>query len=138
MLKLSWFVYYENHGRIEKHDIFEGGYWESEARAIHCETKSRRQWEDLFRIRLMARYWSRCEYELLLVEWPATVPVSAIDKMRQEVKDHEKNWGTKPYRVNAQLPKAAEKIDVFDQLDLNWGVFVDYVWNYITTIEGDK
>lgn len=131
MSKLSWKVYRENQGRIEPYDIFESGYWEHEAIAIKEETNSRKEWEEKFHLRLMSQYWSRCEYELLLVEWPAGIPVSAIDEMRQEVEDYEKRYGHKPYRISAPLPKSTEKIDIYDQLMLNKEVFFDYVWKNI-------
>ena len=136
MPKLSWFVYCERNGRIEKHDIFENGYWEFEARAILNETNTFDEWNEKFRIRLMAQYWSRCEYELLLVEWPTTISVAALEKMTEEVESYIKDYGHLPYRVNAQLPKSTVKIDIYNQLLLNWDIFTHYVWDYIT--EGDR
>lgn len=131
MSKLSYKVYCENHGRIEPYDIFESGYWEREAIAAKEETNSREEWEQDFRLRLMAQYWSRCEYELLLMEWPACVPISAIDEMRQEIEDYEKKYGHKLYRVTVPLPKSTEKIDIYNQLMLNKEIFFDYVWKNI-------
>ena len=131
MPKLSYKVYHENQGRIEPYDIFESGYWEREAIAAKEKTNSREEWEETFRLRLMAQYWSRCEYELLLVEWPACVPISAIDEMAKEVKTYKREYGHLPYRVDAQLPESTKKIDIYDQLMLNKEIFFDYVWRNI-------
>lgn len=131
MSKLSYKVYCENQGRIEPYDIFESEYWEREAIAAKKETNSREEWKEDFRLRLMAQYWSRCEYELLLVEWPACVPISAIDEIQQEIEDYEKKYGHKLYRVTIPLPKSTEKIDIYDQLMLNKEIFFDYVWKNI-------
>lgn len=43
-------------------------------------------------------YWSKCEWEIILSHWPP--------------------------RKNAQ----ELKIDVYDQVMLNWPIFCDYIW----------
>jgi len=131
MSKLSYKVYYERNGRIEPYDIFESDYLEREAIALKEETDSREEWEEAFRICLAAHYWARCEYELLLLDWPAMVPVTAIDKMQKEAETYKKEFGNLPYRVNVPLPESAEKIDIYDQLMLNKEIFFDYVWRNI-------
>ena len=47
----------------------------------------------------MYYFWSKCEWEIILSDWP---PSDTFCK---------------------------EKIDVFDQVMLNWDIFVDYIWN---------
>ena len=46
----------------------------------------------------MYYYWSKCEWEIILSAWPS----------RKDFNE--------------------EKIDVFDQINLNWDRFADYVW----------
>lgn len=53
---------------------------------------------------LMYYFWSKCEWEVVLTCWP---PAKA-DRFKDE------------------------KIDVFDQVSLNWDVFVDYVWENLS------
>ena len=48
---------------------------------------------------LMYYFWSKCEWEIILSAWPPT------DDMKE-----------------------ATKIDVYNQVLLNWDVFCDYVW----------
>lgn len=50
---------------------------------------------------LRYQYWGRCEYEIILSCWP---PMPA------------------PYRFKDR------KIDVFEQIWINWDQFIDYVW----------
>lgn len=56
------------------------------------------------RLRRMAQYhfWSKCEWEILISEWPPA-PASR---------------------------NVVEKVDVYDQLRLNWDKFVEYVWRH--------
>ena len=55
--------------------------------------------EEKVRRSLMYYYWSKCEWEIVLSHWPSSA------------------------RFNDR------KIDVYDQVMLNWGVFMDYLWN---------
>lgn len=64
----------------------------------------RAAFEDGLRGEVMYRYWSKCEWEIVVTSLFAdTIP----DKKFRE-----------------------EKVDVSDQIFLNWPAFVDYVWNY--------
>ena len=47
---------------------------------------------------LMYYFWSKCEWEIILTSWPPN-----------------NNFNDK-------------KIDVFDQINLNWERFVEYIW----------
>ena len=53
----------------------------------------------------MYYFWSKCEYEILITTWFE----------RKDFKD--------------------EKIDVYDQLQLNWNAFIDYIWKNKKYIE---
>lgn len=45
------------------------------------------------------QFWGRCEYEILVNAWPASSQDSSY------------------------------KLDIYEQLKLNWDRFIDYVWN---------
>lgn len=53
---------------------------------------------------LMYYFWSKCEYEVIVSEWPpARDPSKAVDR----------------------------KVDIYSQLHENFGHFSEVVWNYI-------
>ena len=55
---------------------------------------------------VMYYFWARCEYEVVISGWPPAH--SDVDK----------------------------KVDIYEQLMLNWYAFVDYVWEHVKRIEG--
>lgn len=53
---------------------------------------------------LMYRFWSKCEWEMIIIDWPYN---DTIQKSRPH------------------------KIDVYDQIKPNIDIIVDLVWNYV-------
>ena len=130
---LSWKVIMEdfNSRKIIYYDLFKSGYWEKVAKELKEEKHSVFQaWSDAFRQKLMSQYWSRSEYEVVVTSWPPYIKVDDVQKLQDEIADREKTCGSKPLRVNI-TPTVARKIDIFEQLDANWGVFSKYVWRNI-------
>ena len=106
--QLVWYVYVGdfNSGRIERHNVFD------HVRVMDDLKKAARKYRDsereLFdeelRRDLMYYYWSKCEWEVVVDHWPpASEHVS--DKYRPE------------------------KVDVYEQVMMNWHVFEPYVWS---------
>lgn len=60
---------------------------------------NRDAFSDEIRRELMYYFWSKCEWEVIIDHWPP----------------HESF--------------KSEKVDVFDQVRLNWDVFIDYIWD---------
>ena len=58
----------------------------------------RKEFEKELRSIIRYSFWSKCEYELQLFPWP----------------DSERDKG--------------HKIDVYNQIEINWDRFADYVW----------
>ena len=97
---LEYNVYYENFNakKIEVYNIFKYGFLEELFRDIKNECSSKEEFAEKIDFELKYRYWSKCEWEIILSDWP---PSNTFKK---------------------------EKIDVYDQIKLNWNIFVDYVW----------
>ena len=97
---LTWNVYIGdfNGKRIETHNIFDHGGVMEDLRKIARKYKEREAFEAEVRRTLMYYYWSKCEWEIILSHWPP----------RKDARD--------------------EKIDVWDQVHLNWPIFIDYLW----------
>lgn len=101
MREMHWLVYVENVNtrKIETYDIFRHGCFPNEVKKAYQKHK----WDfDAFaeevRRSLMYYFWSKCEWEVLVTDL----------------------FETKNFQ--------SAKIDVYDQVMLNWDVFIEYVW----------
>lgn len=101
---LEWYVYVGdfNGRRIETHNVFDHIRFMED-----CKKNARKNYADkdafleTLRRDLMYYYWSKCEWEIILQSWPPS------DRFNDE------------------------KIDVYDQIRLNWGIFSEYVWSHV-------
>lgn len=106
---LEWNVYVDNFNarKIEVHNVFNNASLmedlAKDMKKVHVreDRPDEKKWFlERLRRNLMYYYWSKCEWEIIITSWP---PV------KEGFKD--------------------EKVDVYDQILLNWPVFAEYVWN---------
>lgn len=100
---LEWFVYYGdfNSREIRVHNVFNHGYFlERCKKAATTYREDREAFLEEIRSALMYCYWSKCEWEVVVSHWPQHASMKDL------------------------------KIDVYDQVRLNWDVFSDYVWSH--------
>ena len=98
---LTWNVYYEdfNHKKIETFNIFDHGRFLEDCQKNARKFRGDREgFAEAVRKDLMYYYWSKCEWEIVLGSL----------------------FGREGFR---EL-----KIDVYDQVRLNWDAFIDYIW----------
>lgn len=108
---LEWNVYVGDfNGRvIEVHNIFDhGSFYNDCLKNKRKNGKDRETFFEEMRRDLMYYYWSKCEWEIILQHWPP----------REDFKDL--------------------KIDVYDQVRLNWDAFTDYVWAHLGELKKIK
>lgn len=98
---LTWNVYYGNFNakKIETFNIFKHTYFVNDCVHNFKHNKDKDSFAKQLKRDLMYYFWSRCEWEIILSDWP---PSDRFNKA---------------------------KIDAFDQIMLNWDIFVDYIWN---------
>ena len=101
MANLEWYVYIEdiNNRRIEKFNIFNHSGIQEDLKKIR-KIKDYDEFCKKLKNSLMYYYWSKCEWEVIISDWPPA---------KQD-----------PIEV---------KVDVFDQIMLNADVFYKYTWN---------
>ena len=99
---MMWNVYRENVNRrkIEVFNIFDHGGFSNDVEEYLAETQDKEEFAKKLKSSLMYYFWSKCEHEVVVSGWP-----------RGDMKE-------------------AIKIDVHDQVMLNWDVFVEYVWSH--------
>ena len=106
---LEWNVYFGNFNsrRIETWNVFNHGKFVEDfgkfAKKLErnkdlTEEQKKEQFAERLNRELMYVYRSKCEWEIILQHWPTS----------EKFKD--------------------EKIDVYDQIKLNWDKFLDYTW----------
>ena len=102
---MEWYVYYENINRrtIEKYNIFDHYMFTQECvKALENNPTDRNAFAEAIKHELMFYFWSKCEYEVLITSW--LHPLA-----RKET---------------------CLKIDVYEQVMLNFTQFIDYLWSH--------
>lgn len=120
-IKPKFYALYKNFntGNVEHFDVLEGLFhtiltekgsiskknffiFDKSYKRIPVSTKE--QLEGFVKSYFMYHYWSKCEWEFIVIDWP--------------------------YRDTIDLSRP-HKIDVYEQIKPNLSVIVDLVWNYI-------
>ena len=102
MREMHWNVYVEdiNGKQMKKYDIFEHyGFAQDVKDAYKKHKDDFENFKEAVRQSLSYFFWAKCEWEIVLSPWP------------ESNRFHEK------------------KIDVYDQVRMNWDVFIKYVWD---------
>ena len=105
MIELEWnvFLYDGCRSKAEprKFNIFDNiNFRERVEELLATPELTREEIEEEVRAAARWQFWSRCQYEFILLSWPTG----------------EKETGY--------------KMDVFEQLEMNWDRFIDYIWIY--------
>lgn len=103
-LNVCWNVYREsiNNNRIGVYNVFEHGSFLVEcAKYLKKYKDDRKQAEKEIHSSLKYYFWSKCEFEILL--YPFIDPKESAEPI---------------------------KIDVYEQVNNNWDIFFDYVWEH--------
>ena len=124
----KWYVYRENFNKktIEKFNIitkdfidkfkqWKKDYVTKESVAAQIESY------------LMYYYWSKSEYEIVLTSFPPYIKCEELHYLIKRRDKHFEEWEDYPNVLIPQLT-VEEKIDIYDQVMLNWDAFIDYVW----------
>lgn len=99
--KLEWNVYAldTNSKKIIVENIFDHGGFRADCRKYAKKySKDREKFLEKVKISLAYYFWSKCEWEVVICGWPTSW--TSIEK----------------------------KIDAYEQVQLNWDVFCDYIW----------
>lgn len=130
-MKLEWNVYScdFNNKKIETYNIFEHGrFLEDVKKSLKkCETKE--EFAEKLRKSLAWCYWSKYEWETVITSFPARITKEELHRLNKEFKTDTEKYGHEPYSMWIS-PTVGKKVDIYEQVRLNWDIFVDYVWSY--------
>ena len=124
---MEWYVYNERNGKIEPYNIFNHGSFVKYVSQYLKECETKEEFEEHLK-RELFYFGHKCEWELVVTSWTTRMNMKELDRLNAEREEHVKRSGKDPYSLYVN-PTVAEKIDIRNQVMLNWNVFVDYVWN---------
>lgn len=127
---LQWNVFREdfNSHEIEKFDIFKHGSFKNEVTKLKKKKLNREDFAKELRSISMYYFWSKCEHEVVITSWPPYIDYKEFERISREYKAMEDSESEVPrYHRNVRLATGA-KVDIYQQLELNWERFVDYVY----------
>ena len=73
-------------------------------------------------------YCSKCEHEVVITDFPPHITPEELERLTAERDEHIAKYGNPQYSHSVRV-KNALKIDVYEQIMINWEHFLDYVWN---------
>lgn len=118
---MTWNVYrYDISGqKIYQYNVFNHGRFTEEVKAI--KTKNKNEFSEKLRMIAMYYFWSKAEHEIVITSFPPYINKDDVSRIVSESSNCK-------YIMNVNLDRG-EKIDIYNQLQMNWEHFVDYVWN---------
>lgn len=133
-LPFSWKVLHHNCNtdKIEEYDVLK--YKEDFIKKLKKECGSNKeQFAEKLDREMMWQYWSRAEYELILINCNGKLFLEPWcgsrnpEEVRVDVSDDD-FWRGFALNYNNWWDDRA-KIDIYDQLKFRWDEFVDFCWN---------
>ena len=126
---MIWNVYYRdiNTRQIKIWNIFNHSSFREEV--INLKKKKLPKWEFAKRLERKVLYYfgSKYEYEVVVTSFPPYIDKKELDRLNSEYENFNTMYGHYPLRIDV-CPETYKKIDIDQQVHLNWDVFVDYVW----------
>lgn len=140
---LCWNVYYGdfNSREIKVYNIFEHfSFYKDCVKAKKKFKEDKDGFAEEVRSSLMYYFWSKCEWEIILSNWPD----GELSEMRTTMKLRDAIKALQPDNIMVHTSALdrdvavkvypewfkyhEEKIDVYDQVMNNWDIFINYLW----------
>lgn len=129
--KMTWKVYRHdfNKGIIYEYDLFKDKRVIEDIQRLFEEGNTKEEFSEKLRDQLKYYYWGKSEHEIIITSWVPHISKKEFNRVVADYNEYRNKWGKDPicFSIN---PEVAEKVSVYDQLRLNWDVFVDYVWSF--------
>ena len=137
--ELVWNTLITRNNKVEVYNIFNHGLFMQDLYKIKTKHKNDdfKVFADNVRQSLSYYFWSKCEWEVIVTSWPPYVDEKEIDRLAKEKTDRIEKYGNF-YRESVSLADPVEKIDVYDQIMINWDCFINYLWSNINLIKKPK
>ena len=130
-MKLEWNVFVEDWNRkeIKTFNIFQHGRFYEDVKKALKKIDNKEEFAEELRKSLAWCYWSKCEWETVITSFPARITKEELDRLNEEFKSDTEKYGHEPYSLWIS-PTVGKKVDIYEQVRLNWDIFVDYIWSH--------
>ena len=130
-MKLKWNVYTHsfNNKEIKIFNIFDHSRFLEDVKKDLKKYADKEEFSERLRGHLFYYYGSKCEWEVVITSWVPHITISELNRLNEERERTLKKYNREPYSLYVN-PDVGEKIDVYEQIMLNWDLFVDYVWSH--------
>ena len=128
--KLVWNVYEISCSTQELRvfNVFEHNSFYCDIKKLLKKDMSKDDFAEQLKREAQYYYWSKTEWECIITGQPH-IDRKELQRFISECYSERKYAGPPCRRAHTNLSHS-DKIDVYDQLGLNWDEFVDYVWSH--------
>ena len=129
--KLCWNVYEFNNSNqgLKIFNVFDHRSFKFYVEKLLKKDLSKEDFAEQLRREAQYYYWAKCEWELIINDTRPHINRKELDRIISECYLKLSKADPPCRRSHVNLAHS-DKIDVYDQLCLNWDEFVDYVWSY--------
>ena len=126
---MIWNVYYRdmNSRQIKVWNIFDHSSFREEVINLKKKKLPKEEFTKKLERKVLYHFWSKYEYEVVVTSFPPYIDKKELDRLNSEYENFNTMYGHYPLRIDV-CPETYEKIDIYQQVHLNWDVFVNYVW----------
>jgi hypothetical protein len=130
-IQLEWNVFHHNVNakKIERYNVFNHSSFYNSVIKI---AKNKETFSEDLRKEVMYYFWAKCEMEVVITSWPPYIDAKEYERLTKENNTWIEQRG-EPARCLNVCMTVGEKIDIYEQLMLNWDKFVEYTWNTLNT-----
>lgn len=118
-----------NEKKIKEFNIFNHYRFCEDVKKALKKIEDKTEFAKVIKRDLMYYFWSKCEYEIVLTSWVPHIDKEELDRLNEEFKEDTKKYGHEPQSLMVE-PNVFKKVDIYEQIALNFDVFVDYVWSH--------
>ena len=126
---MIWNVYCENfnNSSIIKYNIFNHEGFAQDVDKLLKEDTTKDEFTEQLKRSLRYYFWGKSQYEVVITSWPVYINRAELDRLNTEYEEYNNKWGHYPYDINI-VPDVGEKIDIYNQVMMNFDIFVDMIW----------
>ena len=122
---MNWNVYNHdiNRKEIRAYNIFKHSSFNEDVQSLLKEDLTYEEFSE--KLNRTARYyfWCKTEHEIVMTGIEPHIDNDELDRLNKEREGRQSRF----YDVNLDI---RNKVDIFDQLQLNWDCFARYVWDF--------
>ena len=137
---MEWYVFNKLNGpqeNVGKFNIFNCVSFRERVQDILKKEKNYKKFKDELHTAVVCSFWCKYEYEIVLTPFPTTISLEEFNSLKKEYQETKNTYNREPKYLYTS-PRGYKKIDIYNQLMLNWDVFAQYVWSFRKEVKNGK